>query len=222
MARQINSRPLRKALYLFWEGESEEAYAKFLREKFSTVADIRIHPDSGLFHCAKAAFRGNVKLKNAREEIDEIWFFFDTEPEMAGNWDSYYKVICALRKRGRKREPIRIRLLMTTACVEYFFLLHFEKTRPAILTVADKAHIARRLQSFVPAYRKGDFLSTEQIGAQYPVVLENGEWAMQELLESELPQKMGIDARDRWLFTCGKTFTTVHEAVGFLSDLRMR
>ena len=31
MARRIKSRPTKKAIYVFWEGESEEAYTKYLK-----------------------------------------------------------------------------------------------------------------------------------------------------------------------------------------------
>lgn len=81
MARKIKKRSEKPVIFIFWEGESEEAYSKFLKNNFLSKANITIHNEKGLFDTANAAFRGNVKYRNAKEEIDEVWFFFDTEIE---------------------------------------------------------------------------------------------------------------------------------------------
>ena len=119
MARKI--KPL---IYVFWEGESEQAYTKYLKSAFEDVAVIRFPSKSGLFVDAANMFKNNQKYRNNAEVTDEIWFFFDTELEKAAHWEKNYKIIKELRKLRKPR--IKVRLLMTTACLEYWMLLHYE------------------------------------------------------------------------------------------------
>lgn len=56
--------------------------------------------------------------------------------------------------RSRKKNPIKIRLLMTTGCIEYWLLLHYERTAPRIVTPADKEKVKERVKSHVPSYKK--------------------------------------------------------------------
>lgn len=110
------SRKVKPLIYVFWEGESEQAYTKYLKSTFEDVAVIRF-PSSGLFAEAANMFKNNTKYRNTAEVTDEIWFFFDTELEKASHWERNYKIIKNLRKL-RKPGRIKIRLLMTTACME--------------------------------------------------------------------------------------------------------
>lgn len=49
MARISKNKPLKKAIYMFWEGESEEAYSKFLKDEFEEYAIIKCHREKGTF-----------------------------------------------------------------------------------------------------------------------------------------------------------------------------
>lgn len=51
MARQIKRRPTKKAIYVFWEGESEEAYSKYLKNLFSAKSTIRTHSETDDVGC---------------------------------------------------------------------------------------------------------------------------------------------------------------------------
>lgn len=219
MARKIRPRDMRKVIYVFWEGQSEKAYIKFLGDTFRKAANILPHHEKGLFFTAKASFRANQRLINDREELDEIWFFFDTEQCIREKWNEYQAIIRDLRNRGRNREPIRIRLLMTTSCVEYWFLLHYERTRPGIGTVAAKEAIEARVRTYVPTYQKGDENATAEIGRQYDAAIQNGYWVIEQMIADGYPAAVGEDERNRWLFVHDRTFTTVHEAVDFLRGL---
>lgn len=75
---------------------------------------------TGLFDEAWDKFRKDKKYKDALEVIDEIWFFYDVEKEDVPKWEHRLDIIKRLR-RLRKNPNIRVRLLMTTACVEYGF-----------------------------------------------------------------------------------------------------
>ena len=75
-------RKLKKAkplIYVFCEGESEQAYTDFLKKEFSDVAVIKRPSSTGLFDEAKDRFSKDPKFRNSAEETDEIWFFFDVE-----------------------------------------------------------------------------------------------------------------------------------------------
>lgn len=77
MPRRIkNTKPL---IYVFCEGESEQAYTDFLRRKFSDVAVIKRPAATGLFNEADSRFKKDPRFRNSAEVTDEIWFFFDVE-----------------------------------------------------------------------------------------------------------------------------------------------
>lgn len=45
---------------------------------------------------------------------------------------------------------------MTRGCIEYYFLLHYEKCAPAIHIPADKDKVIELLKKQCPKYKKGD------------------------------------------------------------------
>ena len=152
MARkQKKTKPL---IYVFCEGESEQAYTDFLKHRFKDVAVIRRPPSVRLFEEAEARYKKDIKYINSSEVTDEIWFFFDVEKKDARKWDQRIKIIKYLR-RLRKNQEIRIRLLMTTGCIEYWLMLHFKMFAPSILTEAEKKRILTELTALEPAYEKG-------------------------------------------------------------------
>ena len=63
MARVSKNRSVKKPVYVFWEGESEEAYSRYLKNAFDNRAVIRCHRESGTFVTAKACFRNNKNSK---------------------------------------------------------------------------------------------------------------------------------------------------------------
>ena len=74
--------------------------------------------------------------------------------------------------RNQKDKKIKIRLLMTKACVEYWFLLHYKKTNPDIETPEDKLRIFRMLKKYENDYEKGDKYSTYSIASKIPSTAE--------------------------------------------------
>lgn len=119
--------------------------------------------------------------------------------------------------RTRKQNPIKIRLLMTTCCVEYWFLLHYKKQAPALASPADKEKMLKELQKFVPTYQKGNDAATAEIAENYPTAIENGQWTLELLKGDGMPE--GDKERDPWLYKGTHTFTTVHEAIEMLVQL---
>lgn len=216
MARKVQQRLPKKAIYVFWEGESEEAYTKALKRMFSAQAAIKPHREKGTFETARTFYRGNKAFQNAIPEYDELWFFFDTEIDKADQWERNMSCLKEI-VNARKRDPILIRLLMTTGCVEYWFQLHYERVRPAIVSPADKGRVLNALQRHVPAYAKGDQVSTEAIALRYKKAVENGRWTLDCLKREGMPEERA--QRDQWLYQGKYTFTTVHEAVEMLMSL---
>ena len=113
-------------IVVFCEGKSEQAYVDFLKMKFQTQASIKRCSTTGLFHEAVDKFNKDKRYRNFIEVTDEIWFFFDIEEKDIHSLSERQSIINKLRKL-RKKEGIRVRLLMTSGCIEYWLLLHYEK-----------------------------------------------------------------------------------------------
>ena len=214
MARVSKNRSVKKTVYVFWEGESEEAYSRYLKNAFDNRAVIRCHRESGTFVTAKSCYRNDKKFKSDLEEYDELWFFFDTEIEKRNQWDENMKCLKDIIASRTRRNPIKIRLLMTTGCIEYWFLLHYRKTAPQIVTAADKERVLDEVRKEQPNYKKGDYPSTSAIAEKYMTAIENGRWTLERLKDEGLPESE--EQRNRWLYKGTHTFTTVHEALEWL------
>ena len=142
-------------IVVFCEGESEQAYTDFLKKEFEDVASIKRPSSTGLFEEADSKYKKDKKYRDYAEVTDEIWFFFDVETKDIAAWDARLKIIKRLRSL-RKKPGIRVRLLMTTGCIEYWLLLHYELYTPPIQTVAEKKRVMERLLSKEAYYQKGN------------------------------------------------------------------
>jgi hypothetical protein len=216
------TRPLRKEkpyIVVFCEGESEQTYVEFLRKEFDDVAVIKSPSAVGLFEIADNKFKKDNRYRDKAEVTDEIWFFFDVETKDIGLWDARLKIIKRLRSL-RKKPEIRVRLLMTTGCIEYWLMLHYEMYAPPIQTVAEKEQVMRRLLAKEPSYRKGDVDITARIAQRYQAATANARRTVANLLREGLPGIEDTDERNRWLCQRCLTFSTVYEAIDFLTKLR--
>lgn len=208
-------RKIKPLIYVFCEGESEIEYTKFLKEKYEDVAVIQ-KPIKGLFAFADKKFKKDAKYRNNAEVTDEIWFFFDVDDGQTGSWDKIKKTILTLQKL-RKKPNIRVRLLMTTGCIEYWFLLHYKKVCPSIQNVAEKENVMKMLSSECPGYVKGDSVTTRKIAEKLDKAIINGDWVLKHI--DGLPTLEDNDIRNRWLYQSSLTFTTVQDAIKFLESL---
>ncbi|HIV22517.1 MAG TPA: RloB domain-containing protein, partial [Candidatus Merdiplasma excrementigallinarum] len=186
--------------------------------KFADVAVIKRPSSTGVFEEADARFKKDPKFQNSAEVTDEIWFFFDVETKDSGKWEQRIKIIKYLR-RLRKNPNIRVRLLMTTGCIEYWLMLHFKMFAPPVLTVADKERMLAEVVAREPAYEKGNYEATARIAEKYPTAVKNAQRTLHNLLPDGLPGLEDTDERNRWLYTNCKTFSTVNEAITFLEQL---
>lgn len=217
MPRQL--RKTKPLIYVFCEGESEQVYADYLKEVFSDVAAFRRPKSTGLFEEAQNLFEKDKRYRDEAEVTDEIWFFFDVEKDDTSKWEDRLKIIKKLRKLRRKPE-IKVRLLMTTACIEYWLMLHYKMYAPIIETVADKKRILAEVVGQEPHYKKGDRDATYRIAAHYPTAVENAEKTVRNLLQEGLPSLEDTDERNKWLYIHCRTFSTVYEAIQFLESLQ--
>jgi hypothetical protein len=209
------TRPL---IYVFCEGASEVVYTEYLKKRFSKVAVIE-KPIHGLFAEADGKFKKEIRYRNYIDVTDEIWFFFDVEWDKTIEWNKIQATLKTLRNLRRKQK-ITIRLLMTTACIEYWLLLHFCTTNAPIQDKAAKGKIMDTLkQNYEPAYEKGDKDSTHRIAEKYKTAIANGSWTLRQLESLGLPLFEKEDVRNAWLYDCSYSFTTVHEAIEFLEAL---
>ena len=216
------ARPTKKTkplIYVFCEGESEQAYTDFLKKTFSDIAVVKRPKSTGLFEEARDKFDKDKSYRDNAEVIDEIWFFFDVEKDQREKWEARLKIIKSLR-RLRNKPGIKVRLLMTTACIEYWLMLHYKKYTPDIETVADKQRILHEVQSREKKNEKGDYPSTARIAERYPTAVKNARDVLTELLQEGLPELADTDERNRWLYFSSKSFSTVFEAIEFLESLK--
>lgn len=221
MPRSVKERKAKPLIYVFCEGESEQVYTHFLKRTFSDLAVVKCPSSTGLFEEAQDKFSKDKRFRDYAEVTNEIWFFFDVETDQRDKWDSRYKIIKKLRKL-RKDQDIRVRLLMTTACIEYWLMLHYKKYSPVIKTTADKERILHELQAKEKSYKKGDEKSTFHIAENYQTAVKNAKEIFRSLLKDGLPDLIETDERNKWLYTCSKTFSTVFEAIEFLESLRAK
>lgn len=166
MPRQVKR--IKPLIYVFYEGESEQQYIDYLKSCFSDVAVIKRcskRASTNLFADTKSRFEKDKKYRDVAEATDEIWFFFDVESKDRADeiWSERLKTINYLRKL-RKKPNIRVRLLMTSGCVEYWFMLHFKDCAPPTQTDADKKKLVEKasasstISAMVPSMRLLIFL----------------------------------------------------------------
>lgn len=216
MGRKLKkTKPL---IFVFCEGESEQAYTDFLKKQFSDVAVIKRPNSTGLFEEAEARFGKDPKFRNNAEVTDEIWFFFDVEVKDIDKWGQRLKIIKALRKL-RKKPGIKVRLLMTTGCIEYWLMLHYKMYIPPLQTVSDKERVLAEVKVKEPSYFKGDYVTTARIASKYKTAVVNAEKTVHNLLAEGLPGMEDSDERNQWLCKNCKTFSTVYEAIEYLEKL---
>ena len=205
-------------IVVFCEGESEQVYTDFLKKKFRDVAVIKRPKATVLFEEADDKFKKDKSYRDYTEVTDEVWFFFDVETKDISSWDARLKIMKRLRSL-RKKPGIKVRLLMTTGCIEYWLMLHYEMYTPSIQTVAEKEHVMERLLTKEPNYKKGNADITAKIAERYPTATQNARKTVSNLLQDGLPGLDDTDERNRWLCQKCLTFSTVYEAIDFLTNL---
>ena len=217
--RECGSRGAGKSIIkVFCEGESEQAYTEYLKRKFSDVAVIQYPKEPGLFDRAEERFKKDPKYRDYTEVIDEVWFFFDVETKDINKWNERYRIIKKLR-RLRKDQNIRVRLLMTSGCIEYWFMLHKKYYIPPLQSVSEKEKVIADLKVEEPLYEKGNRAITAKIAEDYPIAVKNAARTMNRLLEDGMPMLEDTDVRNQWLCKNCKTFSNVHEAIKYLENL---
>lgn len=217
MARKLKK--FKVSICVFCEGESEQAYTDFLKCKFQNVAVFKRPSSTGLFDDADSRFKKDPKYRDYADVIDEIWFFFDVEEKDIDNWSKRLEIIKRLR-RLRKKPQIRVRLLMTTGCIEYWLMLHYRLFAPPVLTVPEKEQMLRQVIKEEPTYKKGNYIATARIAQHYPTAVKNAGIILQNLLKEGMPGLEDTDERNLWLCKNCRTFSTVQEAISFLESLK--
>lgn len=217
MARKLKKSKV--SICVFCEGESEQAYTNFLKSKFQDVAVFKRPSSTGLFEEADNRFKKDPKYRDYSDVFDEIWFFFDVEEKDVDNLSKRLEIIKRLR-RLRKKPQIRVRLLMTTGCIEYWLMLHYRLFAPPVLTVPEKEQMLRQVIKEEPTYKKGNYIATARIAQHYPTAVKNAGIVLQNLLKEGMPGLEDTDERNLWLCKNCRTFSTVQEAVSFLESLK--
>lgn len=217
MARQSKNLKRNPYIIVFWEGESEEQYMKYMRQFFHRKVNLTVNPKKGVFDVAKKAFSTKGVYADDVADVDEIWMIFDTEKDLRQNWNKNWDIVQSVKRKCKHAE---VRLLMTQGCIEYFFLLHYEKLAPTITTPADKDNMVAKLagEKYCLGYKKGDQITTYKIAERFDTGIENGKWSMKRI-NDELNAARTDEDKYRILYFTDSTFTNVHEAIEYLKDL---
>ena len=216
---QMRFKHSRRYVYVYYEGEgSEKAYLEFLKSRFHDA--IIIKGKRGFYpNTEKDLKKPNSDLNKNWDTINEIWFFFDIDPDamMDGRITSWKKLEDVIRKIGvSSRKKIKVRILMTTGCIEYWFLLHFERTQPAMDGQPFKEKVFSRLKTHVPQYTKA---GTEIIRKFADERMENAIVNAQRIMQSVVNDGHWASADlNRQLYTSGATFSTIFETLVELKD----
>lgn len=113
---------------------------------------------------------------------------------------------------------LRVRLLMTSGCIEYWFMLHYKYYTPKLITVPEKEKVINEVKKLIPTYVKGNSAATEKIAVNYQKAVENSKKTVKALLPDGLPGIDDTDIRNQWLNTKSVTFSNVYEAIEFLQN----
>lgn len=99
----------------------------------------------------------------------------------------------------------------------------FRKQKPYIVVFCEgeSEQMISDLKRLEPGYVKGDKKATEKIAEHYPTAVTNAAKTMKNLLPEGLPGVEDTDERNKWLCKNCKTFSNVHEAIIYLSGLRI-
>ena len=111
---------------------------------------------------------------------------------------------------------------MTTGCIEYWLMLHYQMFAPPVQTEAEKEKMLAAVKNKEPHYEKGNKEITARIAQNYPTAIENADKILKNLLSQGMPGLEESDERNRWLCEKCLTFSTVQEAIVFLEGERKK
>lgn len=219
---QMRTKNSRRYVFAYYEGEgSEKAYLDFIRTRFRDV--VIVAKKKGFFpETDNDLDKVGSELNKKWDNLDEIWFFFDIDPGtlMDGTQSSWKKFQSVINKIHSRSSKIKIRILMTTGCIEYWFLLHFEQTQPVMDGLPFKERMLNQLRKYVPQYTKsGAEVIQKFADSKMEDAIINGQRVMRSV---ERNIKLTKTNRDRQLYISGATFSNVYETLEVLKTLQTR
>jgi len=135
------SKKIRPRSWVFCEGESEDAYVSFLRSKYrSPTVIVSKVAGAGI---KESYIRHYKKDNGGSHPKDKTFLFYD------GDMQDVLNNIERIKKTN---------MLITTPCLEYWFLLHYKDCNDAM--VSDSC--LRKLKEVNPEYKKGEINSSLQ------------------------------------------------------------
>lgn len=189
LRRWSNARRVKREkpyIIVFCEGESEQAYADFLKREFRDVAVIQRPKSTGTFDEAGRRFRNDHKYLNNAEVMDEIWFFFDVETVDIPKWSDRLRIISRLRKL-RKKPGIRIRLLVTIGILNTGSCYTMSIWHRLSAQLRTKERMLSKVVTKEPPYKKDDMDAISRIAENYPTAVVNAWKTVNNLLSQGLP-----------------------------------
>jgi hypothetical protein len=138
--RVAKGKKINPTFFVFCEGESEEAYILYLRNKYRLPVEM-----------VPKTTRNKINVRIIRESIksspkhkkDQIFLMYDIDVEGF------------LHKLQGIQRQLRSEILVSNPCFELWYILHYASHTAEITT----ENCVRKLESLCPSYKKGDLPS---------------------------------------------------------------
>lgn len=229
--RQVGQ--LRKVIHVFCEGPTETAYLKCLKPDYEKVVTFHFHQNT---HSKELYEKAYLIMKNDKNSAlscgnaDEFWFVFDIEPKHRSKFEAHQNYLEKIKSEV-KNKNLKFRFLLTSGCMEYWFMLHFEKTAPP-MDLKQKDVQIKSLEKVLSlkSYKKGDEKQLIPLMAKKETACDNGAWCLSRLDDlaklDDLSKQGTLSKQEKerlkFFYESGVTFTTVHEAILFLEKLKKK
>ncbi len=134
--RKSSRRKIKPIFFIFCEGQTEEAYSKFLKQLFRIPLQIKTKvTGQGISQRFIRNFKREIQRGNYSKE-DKTFLMYDIDSEVFLN---------------RLQRLNDVEILASNPSIEIWFLLHYKEQNASIST----ENCLRELKSFNPNYEKG-------------------------------------------------------------------
>ena len=142
--RKPENRTTNPVYWIFCEGESEKAYAKYLKGKYrATLVEFKYIVRNSV---DVKKIKSKTSDKNFDKKKDKIFLMYDL-----GVGSTSQNPSQKLQEIKKAADP-HVELLVSNPCFELWYLLHFEDQRAHI----DCKNCENRLKKHLPNYKKAE------------------------------------------------------------------
>lgn len=169
--RLVNTRDVRKTIWLLVEGEkTEKIYFGAIKKMADlTATEVRVVDCKNETSATQIVSKGIEFLHQEFPRIDEVWCIFDKEEK---RYERNFK--CAMEMAaGDLPSGKRLSCAVSNPCFEFWILLHYERTdRP----FSNCREVVAPIKKHCPHYTKTKKAEIEKICLRFRSAVHNAEW----------------------------------------------